>query len=295
MFPLGKLASSRPRRGSARSRASSRAWRSSSAARLSPDRAYAAGLLALLADDPAAGELCPRGRARRSRRRRTIPRCSARAERPPPRPAARPAGGALRVGPARARDGQPGPLRSRVFPMAVFLEDIRSPFNVGSIFRTAEAFGAERILLSPRTPLPSHPRAAEDGARRAGGAALGDGGACAARRDREGDLRPRAGRRGHRQLPLPRARDRARRLGGAGPQPGGARLADRGLGRVSIPQAGAKRSLNVSVAFGILMQRWYSALRGAAPLRLGRRGTLVPSSTNRTPFQGWKEKYLRSL
>src|SRR5208337_988181 len=45
------------------------------------------------------------------------------------------------------------------FPMDIYLEDVRSPFNVGSIFRTAEAFGARRILLSPRTPLPSHPRA----------------------------------------------------------------------------------------------------------------------------------------
>ena len=35
-------------------------------------------------------------------------------------------------------------------------------------------------------------------------------------------------------------------------------LADEGCGRVSIPLAGAKRSLNVSVAFGILMQAWHA-------------------------------------
>ena len=45
--------------------------------------------------------------------------------------------------------------------MVVYLEEVRSPFNVGSMFRTAEAFGAQRILLSARTPLPSHPRALE--------------------------------------------------------------------------------------------------------------------------------------
>ena len=31
----------------------------------------------------------------------------------------------------------------------VYAEDIRSPFNLGSIFRTAEAFGAEKVFLSP--------------------------------------------------------------------------------------------------------------------------------------------------
>jgi TrmH family RNA methyltransferase len=38
------------------------------------------------------------------------------------------------------------------------------------------------------------------------------------------------------------------------------RLADTQCGRVSIPLGGAKRSLNVSVAFGILMHAWRSAL-----------------------------------
>ena len=45
-----------------------------------------------------------------------------------------------------------------------------------------------------------------------------------------------------------------------GVSPEGLALAERGLGRVSIPLAGAKRSLNVSVAFGILMQAWVAAL-----------------------------------
>jgi TrmH family RNA methyltransferase len=40
-------------------------------------------------------------------------------------------------------------------------------------------------------------------------------------------------------------------------------LAEASLGRVSVPLAGAKRSLNVSVAFGILMHRWHEALERA--------------------------------
>ena len=37
--------------------------------------------------------------------------------------------------------------------------------------------------------------------------------------------------------------------------------ADASLGRVSIPTYGAKASLNVSVAFGIVLQAWAAALR----------------------------------
>ena len=43
--------------------------------------------------------------------------------------------------------------------MRVFLEDLRSPFNIGSIFRTAEALGFEEIILSPECADPMHPRA----------------------------------------------------------------------------------------------------------------------------------------
>jgi len=36
--------------------------------------------------------------------------------------------------------------------------DIRSPFNVGSIIRTAEAFGWNEVVLTGITPTPEHPR-----------------------------------------------------------------------------------------------------------------------------------------
>ncbi|MGO9309485.1 MAG: TrmH family RNA methyltransferase [Spirochaetia bacterium] len=147
-----------------------------------------------------------------------------------------------------------GPL-----PMDVYLEDVRSPFNVGSIFRTAEAFGARRILLSPRTPLPSHPRALRT--------SLGAAGALPWERAELPDAQSAVG-------------VFALELGGTsidtfdfprggivlvgseelGLSPDALRLADRQCGRVSIPLRGAKRSLNVSVAFGILMHAWQHAL-----------------------------------
>ena len=144
-------------------------------------------------------------------------------------------------------------------PMVVYLEEVRSPFNVGSIFRTAEAFGAQRILLSPRTPLPSHPRARRTslGAESAlpweraelraaeslGGVfALELGGTAI-----DSFLFPRNGvvLVGSEELGL---------------SPEALRLADGQFGRVSIPLGGAKRSLNVSGAFGILMHAWRAAL-----------------------------------
>jgi RNA methyltransferase, TrmH family len=157
----------------------------------------------------------------------------------------------------------------KILPFAVYLEDIRSPFNVGSIFRTAEALGVQRILLSPRTPLPTHPRARKT----AMGAAevipwevaeltavTTAGGAAGA--PREAFALELGG------TPLDRfsfPRNGVVLVGSEelGLSPEALALADASRGRVSIPLAGAKRSLNVSVAFGILMQAWHASV--AAP------------------------------
>ena len=40
------------------------------------------------------------------------------------------------------------------YPITVVLEDIRSLYNVGSIFRSADAFRIERLLLTGYTPQP---------------------------------------------------------------------------------------------------------------------------------------------
>lgn len=39
----------------------------------------------------------------------------------------------------------------------VLAHNIRSTFNVGSIFRTADGFGVKEIILSGYTPYPAHP------------------------------------------------------------------------------------------------------------------------------------------
>jgi TrmH family RNA methyltransferase len=150
------------------------------------------------------------------------------------------------------------PGARRTLPLAVYLEELRSPFNVGAIFRTAEAFGLERVLLSPGTASPLHPRASRS-ARGATGVLpwevapletlAGRGGIVA--------LELRGTPLG--EFPFP---PRGVLLVGSeelGLSPQALAVAD--AGRVSIPMAGAKRSLNVAVACGIVLQAWAARLQ----------------------------------
>ncbi|MDR0289980.1 MAG: TrmH family RNA methyltransferase [Treponema sp.] len=157
-------------------------------------------------------------------------------------------------------DGRLDPAKRRVFEgMMVYFEDIRSPFNVGAMFRTAESFGAEKIFLSPFCADPKH--------RRAQRTAMG----CIEivpweRRElfagAEGPQPPcpifalETGGIPLSEFPFPR---RGLLIAGSeelGISPQALSAADSSLGRVSIPCYGAKGSLNVSVAFGIVMQAW---------------------------------------
>lgn len=42
------------------------------------------------------------------------------------------------------------------FPLTIILEDIRSALNVGAIFRTCDAVGAQKLILAGITPYPPH-------------------------------------------------------------------------------------------------------------------------------------------
>ena len=141
--------------------------------------------------------------------------------------------------------------------MFVYLDEIRSPFNVGSMFRTAESFGAEKIFLSPLCASQEHPHAVRS--------AMG----CIEIMPYEHvhglphGIPVFALETGGTPLDEFSFPERGIMIAGSeelGVNPTLLEAADSSLGRVTIPCFGAKGSLNVSVAFGIAMQAWASYL-----------------------------------
>ena len=155
-------------------------------------------------------------------------------------------------------DGQIVAARSFFPGVAVYAEDIRSPFNIGSIFRTAEAMGCEQVYISPLCIDPSHPRAV-----RSGMGCIETMGWTRCPLDELPRDRPvfvlETGGTPIGEFAFP---ERGIVIIGSeelGVSPEALRRADGGC--VSIPMTGLKASLNVGVAFGILMQAWVEKIR----------------------------------
>jgi TrmH family RNA methyltransferase len=159
-----------------------------------------------------------------------------------------------------ASDGRLDAAERQVFSgMRVYMEDIRSPFNVGAMFRTAEIFGVEKIFLSQFCADPRH--------RRAERTAMGcvDIVPWERRGFFAGEENPalpfpvfalETGGIPIDKFPFPRGGLLIAGSEELGVSPRALAAADASLGRVSIPVYGAKASLNVSVAFGIALQAW---------------------------------------
>jgi len=139
------------------------------------------------------------------------------------------------------------------------LDRVRSPYNVGAIFRSAEAFGVSKIILVEGTASPDHVRALRT--------SRGTTSVISWSFMSEADVVSFLGTYDPKQVI-------ALELGGVSindfpfPSRGVAVLGSEEFGispavlsccksRVSIPMGGAKGSLNVSVAAGILLQRWF--------------------------------------
>lgn len=159
--------------------------------------------------------------------------------------------------------GQLDPSKRRVLDHILVLDRLRSPYNVGSIFRSADSFGVKKIYLVEGSANVEHPRTdrtsrgcthtvdyeilAEDALVQALSAlnlpifALETGGT-----NLQGFAFPQKG---------------VGIIGGEelGVSPQLLNLCDASLGRVTIEQGGTKGSLNVAVAAGIMMHGWYQA------------------------------------
>lgn len=164
------------------------------------------------------------------------------------------------------RDGFPDAETAKPggnWPIRVYLDGLRSPFNVGSIARSAQAFGAERMWLSPDCVSLNHRRAQRSAMWFEEGVPWS---VCEMNQLTSGE----------------RGTVFALELGGTEitefqfPESGTVVLGSEELGVspslmeeavsdggvVSLPLSGPKASLNVGVAFGILIQRWTEFLGG---------------------------------
>ena len=157
-------------------------------------------------------------------------------------------------------EAETGGLSKKTLPCRIYIDGIRSPFNIGSVFRSAECFGVREILIEPGSASPLHPRARRS--------AMG----CIERVNwRFAELDEAENSRGLFALelggtPLEEFSFPAEGVCVIGSEELGVRprlreAAKRSRGIVSIPLEGTKAALGVSVAFGILMYRWRAALR----------------------------------
>ena len=143
----------------------------------------------------------------------------------------------------------------KVFNHYLYLDHLRSPYNVGSIFRSAESFGVGKIFIAPGTADPLHPRSIRTSRNTVEGV--------------EWEWRDISSI--DEELPV-----FALELGGkdlwdfefpkkgicilgseeSGVSKEALERADRSFGRFSIRQYGAKGSINVASAASILMEHW---------------------------------------
>lgn len=169
----------------------------------------------------------------------------------------------LIIAPHQSPLDEDGLVRKRnFFPgVCVYAEDIRSPFNLGSVFRTAEAMGAEKVYISPLCTNPEHPKA-----QRGSMGCIETLGYERKSLDELPENLPvfvlETGGTPIEEFDFPEKGICIIGSEELGVSPKALERAT--YGRVSIPMTGLKASLNVGVAFGILMQKWVESLNHRA-------------------------------
>ncbi len=156
--------------------------------------------------------------------------------------------------------------RMERMPVTVVLDNIRSAQNVGSFFRTADAFAAERICLCGISAVPP--------AREIHKTALGAELTVAwSRHERTADCLEALRREGCRILAVeqvegseglddfrPEAGVRYALVFGNEVEGVSQEAVDACDGAIEIPQAGTKHSLNVSVAGGVVLWKFFCGI-----------------------------------
>ena len=148
-----------------------------------------------------------------------------------------------------------------ILPHLLVLDRIRSPYNIGSIFRSADSFGVKKIYLVEGCARIDHPRTIKTSR------------GCVDTVDHE--VLPEdvvlqriqslpifaleTGGKDLSRFPFPR--EGVGIIGGEelGVSPSLVQASESSLGRVSLPMGGTKGSLNVAVATGIMLCSWYQS------------------------------------
>ena len=152
-------------------------------------------------------------------------------------------------------DGEKDWSKRRVFSHYLYLDHLRSPYNVGSVFRSAESFGIGKIYVAPGTADPLHPRAIRTSRDTVDGVEW----EWKDISEIDDDIPVFALELGGKDLwdfEFPKKGICILGSEESGVSPEALKRADRSLGRVSIRQYGAKGSINVSSAAAILMEHW---------------------------------------
>lgn len=161
------------------------------------------------------------------------------------------------------REGRVDFSSRTVLPHMLYLDGLRSPYNVGSIFRNAEAFGVECIFLRPGSASPTHDRARRTSRDTVDAIAW----SFAELDEVRGNVPVFALELGGTDLADFKFPERGICILGSeetGVSREALAIADASLGRVSIRQIGAKGSINVASASAILLHAWFASSSGCS-------------------------------
>lgn len=160
----------------------------------------------------------------------------------------------------RNEEGEVDWSKRLVLQHSLFLDHLRSPYNVGAIFRNAETFSVDEIILAPGTASPEHPRAERTSR-----------GTVEAISWREGEIDSisddsvvfalETGGVDIREFKFPENGVCIIGSEETGITKEARERAEAGGGIVTIPQFGAKGSINVASATAILLYKWIESLK----------------------------------
>ncbi|MEI8095731.1 MAG: TrmH family RNA methyltransferase [Spirochaetales bacterium] len=153
------------------------------------------------------------------------------------------------------------------FPFAVWLEDLRSPFNVGSIARTAEALGFTTLYTSPACPPLDHSRVVRTAMGCLANLCTGVRSLVELKTEFAGQpvWALELGGTPLGRFSFPRSGLVLLGSEELGLSPEALAWAETSAGRVTLPLHGHKASLNVGVAFGIAGSAWATAVWASSP------------------------------